>query len=481
MKTILTSLPAVSLLSCGLWLSACSNSYETASFSPSPAAIEKVDYFADDALGNALAVVQHPAGIHLDGITYVSYQGPLEDPYVASYNHNSGEWLGPFKAGVSAMGKDPSRTKIDNHGKPTMLIDDLGYIHVFFGGHGGTPEHGKNPLGNIHYGENKHVVSKKPGDITSWEELDTIPPFGTYNQAVKMDNGDIYLIYRHGAHRSDWVYQKSTDHGRTFSDPVSFLKHKKRTDIKADDSWYAWVSKGQGDEIIVSYDYHVCWNNGAGINGRGHTTERHDVYYMTFNTKTGQWRNVQGEELSIPVTRELADEKALVARTGLDWTFNGSAHVDENGYPHIATNIGKDLGKKTGGPKQTSYFRWNGNEWLGGNPVNVQSRADNTDSRGDFYLSSPTDVTFALGYEEQNDGVIAYFNSQDGGKTFNKGQELLRRKGAGWALTALVDNAHPDARLIVAEKPKGTNWRRIYLLGDNGPIQRDKADASVLK
>ncbi|MFP3427984.1 hypothetical protein R0J88_23480, partial [Pseudoalteromonas sp. SIMBA_162] len=44
---------------------------------------EYVDYFANDAIGNPLAIVQPPAGIYHDGVTYVSYQGPLEDPYVA--------------------------------------------------------------------------------------------------------------------------------------------------------------------------------------------------------------------------------------------------------------------------------------------------------------------------------------------------------------------------------------------------------------
>ena len=157
-----------------------------------------------------MAVVQQPAGIHHEGVTYVSYQGPLEDPYVASYNHDTGDWKGPFKAGVSEMGKDPNRPKkIDNHGKPTMIIDDEGFIHIFYGGHGGMPIHGENKLGNHHYGRNKHSVSRSPLDITQWEDLDTITPFGTYNQAVKMDNGDIYLFYRHGAHRSDWTYQKS--------------------------------------------------------------------------------------------------------------------------------------------------------------------------------------------------------------------------------------------------------------------------------
>lgn len=477
MHKIFTKLTFASVISLSLLAGGCSTDISSTTQVKS----EKVDYFADDALGNALAIVQHPAGVHRDGITYVSYQGPLEDPYVASYNHETDEWQGPFKAGVSDMGKDPTRKKIDNHGKPTMLIDDLGYIHVFFGGHGGMPKHGKNPLGNIHYGRNIHAVSKNPGDISSWEELDTIPVFGTYNQAIKMDNGDIYLFYRHGAHRSDWVYQKSTDHGRSFEAPVSFLKHKRRDDIKANDSWYAWVGKGQGDDIIVGYDYHVCWNRGAGVNGRGHTTERHDVYYMAFDTKEGTWRNIENEALSLPVTREMADEKTLVARTGKDWTFNGSVHLDENGHPHIATSVGKDLGKKTGGPKQTTYYRWDGKKWLDGSLVNLQSRIDNTDTRGDFTINSANNVTFTLGYSEGDDGVIAYYNTENGGKTFTKGKELLRRKDANWALTSLIDNAHPDARIIVAEKQRGSHWRKIFLLGDKGPIQRLKEEANVLK
>ncbi|MDU0352627.1 BNR-4 repeat-containing protein [Paraglaciecola aquimarina] len=260
---------------------------------------------------------------------------------------------------------------------------------------------------------------------------------------------------------------------------MSFLKHKRRTDLKAVDSWYAWVGKGQGDDIIVSYDYHICWDGGAGINGRGHTTERHDAYYMVFDTKKDTWRNVKNEQFAIPVTRELADEKTLVARTGEDWTFNGSVHLDENGYPHIATNIGKDLGAKTGGPKQTHYFKWTGAEWTDGNVINPQTSIDNTDSRGDFIVNSTNDVTFVLGYEEQDDGVIANWHSQNSGEFFTKGKELLRRNKATWALTSIIENAHPDARMIVAEKQKGTDWRKIYLVGENGPIKRLKSDAQV--
>ena len=434
-----------------------------------------VDYFTNNGFGNAVAVVQQPAGIHYEGVTYVSYQGPLEDPYVASYNHDTGDWKGPFKAGVSEMGKDPNRPKkIDNHGKPTMIIDDEGFIHIFYGGHGGMPVHGVNKLGNHHYGRNKHSVSKSPLDITQWEDLDTITPFGTYNQAVKMDNGDIYLFYRHGAHRSDWTYQKSSDNGRSFSPSVSFLKHKRRDDLQAVDSWYAYVYRGRGDDIIVAYDYHLCWDVGAGIDGRGHTTERHDVYYMVFDTKTDIWRNVEGDELEMPIVREYADKKTLVARTGNLWTFNGSVRLDSKGFPHIATNIGKDLGEITGGPKQTSHYRWTGKKWIGG--VSVAKMA----SRGDFMVKHSHEISYILAYGRGGYGVVSWWHSEDGGSIFTKGEELLRRRSAGWAISSMINNAHPDARVLVAEKSNQTDYRNMYILGDNGPVKRPKSEADHL-
>ena len=427
--------------------------------------IEKVDHFAENGFGNAVAIIQHPAGIHKNGITYVSYQGALEDPYVAAYNHDTKQWTGPFKAGVSAMGKDPSR-KIDNHGKPSMIIDNEGYIHIFFGGHGGTPEqHGDNPLGNHHYGENKHVVSKRPLDITEWEELDTIPPFGTYNQVMKMDNGDIYLFYRHGAHRSDWVYHISTDNGRNFGPAISFLKHKRRTDVEGVDSWYPWVGRGQGDDIIVSFDYHLCWDGKA--RPRGHTANREDLYYMTFNTRTKEWKNVEGERLPMPLTREVADEKAKVVDTGELWTFNGAAALDPEGKPHILMNAGKDIGRITGGPKQVKHIRWDGTSWIGGETVSPLG------GRADIEVKSMTDVSLYMTYTDENgNAVLVRRDSTNAGESFDD-NELLFSKGKGaFALSSLIENAHPDARMIVTPRTSDKKLKNMYLIGDNGPVQR---------
>lgn len=437
---------------------------------------EMTDYFADNGLGNAVAVIQHPAGEHKDGITYVSYQGPLEDPYVAAFNHVTGTWTGPFKAGESIMGKDPSRN-IDNHGKPTLIIDNAGYIHVFFGGHGGLNDlHGPNPLGNHHYGENKHVVSKRPLDITEWEELDTIPPFGTYNQVVKMDNGDIYLFYRHGAHRSDWVYHKSTDNGRTFGDPVPFLKHKRRTDLQAVDSWYPYVTKGVGDQIIVNFDYHLCWDNDGAPDNRGHTANRQDIYYMVFDTGDNEWRNIEGEKLPMPLTREVAEQKTLVARSGELWSFNGPVTLDNKGYPHIGITMGKDLGvSKTGGPKEMRHFRWTGSDWVGSKPGVLPI------ANGAIAADDPMHVRFLLASQnETGEGNVSWWESKDGGSSFKQTRELLRRPNANFAISSFIRNAHPDAQVIVAERLRGTDRRNMYLLGEGGPIRRSGNGANII-
>ncbi|GAL72681.1 BNR-4 repeat-containing protein [Jejuia pallidilutea] len=439
---------------------------------------QMVDYFANNGFGNAVAVVQHPAGIYHNGITYVCYQGPLEDPYVASYNHNTKEWKGPFKAGTSEMGKDPNRKKkIDNHGKPSMLIDDAGYIHITFGGHGGTKALGENTLGNYHYGKNLHAVSKKPLDISAWETLETISPFGTYNQFIKMDNGDIFLFYRHGAHRSNWVYQKSTDNGRTFDEPVSFLKHKRRTDMEAEDSWYPWITKGNNDELLVVFDYHLCSDATKKTKGLGHIAKRYDIYYMVFNTKTNEWRNVQGESLAIPVTREEADAKALVARTPGNWTFQGVVDLDPKGNPHIGMTIGKEIeGARRSASKSMNHFKWNGKEWMHSTKTGLPN------GNGDLEVKTADEIDFYIEAKtEDGFGEVAQWKSIDGGETFNKAKVLLSKPKANFAISALIKNSHPDARIIVAQHKTGAKFKYMYLLGDNGAVMRNKNEAKVLK
>ena len=431
---------------------------------------EMVDYFTNNGLSSSVKTMQHPAGEYYKGVTYVAYQGPTVDPYVASYNHETDKWAGPFKAGESILtGRDPGM--IDSHGKPAIIIDDKGYIHLVFGGHGGSPEFGTNTLGSSLRGKMKHVVTKKPLDITEWEELDNISPFGTYNQFVKMDNGDIYLFYRHGAHRSNWVYQLSTDNGRSFDEPVSILKTKKtegtmeQPDIH--DTWYAWFENGQGNDIIVTYNYHVCKEP-------NHDGERHNCYYMVLDTDKNEWRNVEGEKLIAPLTKELADEKTLVVNTDTLWTVRGAVRLDKKAYPHIIFYQGEHLGLIHGGSKQVIYYRWTGKKWM---------TAESTDlpvATGDIMVSSPDKASLLLAGKINGNAELAWWNTKDGGQSFKKGEVLYKGKKSGITTSAIIRNAHPNARVIISGNHKG-DYKKMYLVGDNGSVKRLKVEADQLE
>ena len=429
----------------------------------------EVPYFADNGYGNPVSSLQHPAGEYHEGVTYVAYQGPHEDPYVAAYVHATRRWIGPFQAGVSPMGKSPDqidRAELDNHGKPALVVDRQGYLHLVFGSHGGDPKHGRNPLGEFFMGTKgrmTHAVSARPRDISSWRVLDNIPPFGTYHQWVKLPNGDLYLFYRHGGHRSDWVYQKSVDDGRTFSPPLSVLKHKVSSlDPSVHDSWYAWFDNGRGDTITASYVYHPCANP-------KHTAHRQNTYFMQLDTRTGAWTNVQGRRLESPVTKESADQLTLIEATGTLRSTHGTCHIDEHGHPHAAFPVGQEV----------RYYRWDGSAWQA--PAAVAAGAGRVND-GDFIIESPSRVRMILALATEAGSEIGWWNTADGGRTWKKGATLVASAERSFGLSALLRRAHPDALMLLASRhPADPHlYRQMLVVGERGPLTRPAAEAGHL-
>ena len=188
---------------------------------------------------------------------------------------------------------------------------------------------------------------------------------------------------------------------------------------------------------------------------------------MEFDTAENIWRNVEGESLPMPLDRANADAMALVARTGDLWSFNGSVTLDNAGFPHIGVTMGEDIGQRAGGPKAMRHFRWTGDTWVTSsqNPLPV--------SNGDLLATSSQMVRFLIRWQTQEgDGLVGWWVSDDGGQTFAQSAVLLRRPNANFAISSFIRNAHPDARVIVAEIPPDTTSRRMYLLGDGGPVGR---------
>ena len=426
----------------------------------SPAATsvsDTMDYFAENGFGKPFSTLQHPAGEYYEGTTYLAYQGPHEDPYVCAYDHRTEKWTGPIQAGVSALGDDPPATdpdEIDNHGRPALIVDGQGYIHLIFGGHGGHRGLGRNPLGFNGSGQQTHVVSTHPGDISSWEILDNIPAFGTYSQFLKMSNGNIYLFYRHGPHRSDWVYQKSSDHGRTFAPPVSILKHKPQTENpKVYDSWYAWFGEGPDNTIITAFNYHLCATK------PDHSFLRVNAYFMKMNTEDDSWENAKGEKLMMPLTKESADSMAMIYDSKGEGTRLGTIAADAAGHPHAYFRISS---KK----QAFLYHNWTGEAWHTGTIMYPKF------SDGDLFMEKDQKIKLLAVRQNGDLGEIGWWNAID--TYWEKESPLLSTAKAKFVMSALIRNAHPDARVIVAEIPIDPIglYSKLYLLGNSGPVRR---------
>jgi hypothetical protein len=424
---------------------------------------DSLTYFADNGFGQPLQTMQHPSGEYYEGVTYLAYQGPKEDPYICSYNHQTKEWIGPIKAGTSALGKTlnlKNPDKVDNHGRPALIVDGNGYIHLVFGGHGGDSDQGDNSLGSYGSGKQTHIISKKPRDISSWEIMDNIPSFGTYSQFIKTPNNSIYLFYRHGPHRSDWVYQKSTDNAKTFAKPVSILRHKPQNgNPDVYDTWYAWFQEGPNKTVIASFNYHPCAPNRT-----VHNSLRINEYAMKMNTVDDTWENAKGEKLTMPLTKEYADSMTMVFDSKGEKTRVGTNLADSLGNLHLSFRYNSK--------NQVIYYvNWTGGQWKTSqiNPLEY------TFNNGDMFIENRDIIRFFTSYRHQNISHAGWWNSNDIGLTWEKEIPMLSSVSASFVMSALIRNAHPDARVIVAEIPDNPNEKhsKLYLLGNSGPVKRN--------
>ncbi|MDU0352539.1 hypothetical protein RS130_00230 [Paraglaciecola aquimarina] len=263
-------------------------------------------YFTDNLPGNP------HRGHHYvkNDKVYITYQGHLTDPYIASFDLKEHSWEGPHKAAESTLSK--GGRKIDSHGRPIMEQDSKGHFHIVFGGHGGEREDGLNPysIDTPHAGGRMlHVMSEKPHDLTNFVQVNDITPFASYTKSYTMANGDIYLFTRAGTHKSPWVYYKMKNGEQRFQPPViiTWPTPQKDDPIKVD-TFYITPLKISDTEIAISSLWHEC--NFHEVHDKT-TYSRINAYYMKLDTTNDTFYNAYNEELPLPITLAVANAKTL--------------------------------------------------------------------------------------------------------------------------------------------------------------------------
>lgn len=388
--------------------------------------------FATNGAPTAIYDVQHRYAEYYKGRTYITYQGEDNDPFVTYYDHGTGNWHEPVRVGRNPLETDP-------HGAPSLLVDSEGYIHVFYGAHGGRL---------------RHSVSASPESIDAWEKLDPPSLTATYPQPMML--GDtIYLFYRNGLWKggADWVLQTSSDGGRTWSGKRHILHGERRPNWY---DWYATANKGRNGGILLSF---VRFEPRPSEEIHG---VRRDLYYIRY--KNGRWTNAEGERLGdlLPLDKAQANERARVW-TGRKWANNPDPRIGPNGHPMILFSGGKE---RWGGWK---LAEWRNGGW----------RVTRIASGGFFKASM-----------EVADGKVRAYLIRDRGTRV----EVWERGGGAWSrrrvvfdsanvrwdghvkATQLVANHRGEAKVVFCQmrwKPPHVEWSRpVYLWGENGYIGR---------
>jgi len=275
-----------------------------------------------------------PHAIVASGTVYCAFQNTKGQPIVMVYNVSRKSWSEPVWASQFGLGRDA-------HGNPSICIDRRGYIHIFYGCHGGPMQ---------------HTRSFEPYNITSWQEQASPAPRATYPQSMRMANNDIYLFYRAGGHMEPWCLRISKDDGHSWSQPQKIIEMRlERHDPLA----AAYCSFHPGSDIKT---VHCFWvhkdDNARRVKGdRKHpwrplkypglheAVYRYNMYYIYRDTE-GIWRNIMGDKMKLPVSKALADKKCLVFDSGDEFTNIGFPAVDNNNRPYVRFRYGVGDWKK---------------------------------------------------------------------------------------------------------------------------------------
>jgi hypothetical protein len=205
------------------------------------------------------------------------YPNNHEDTYIRYYDIKtdtvSDEYLVGFGHG-------------NTHGKPTMIVDDKGYIHVFYGSH---------------CDKSQYSVSANPEDITKWiDKTHTLPDtYGyTYSRAVFGD-GPIYVFFRSRCHggtslrQGNFAFIKSDDYGNTWSEQIEFADASTQRPIAI----YPGMVRYVQDTIHLTW-YIKCESGDlADCYGPGTRETRHNAYYAKSKDGGKTWLNA-GETYS---------------------------------------------------------------------------------------------------------------------------------------------------------------------------------------
>lgn len=395
---------------------------------------ERQIYFAENGKHSPLYFLNYPSAVYYNGKTYIVWQGDAGyDPYIICYDHATDTWADAVKVGTNPLAAD-------DHGAPVILIDDSGYIHVFYG---------------CHHTNLKYAKSDNPEDITAWTAQADPTGSCSYPHVIP-DNGDIHLTYRHttGA-QGNWAYRFSNDNGASWGAETIIIE----IDLLATDSIYAYTPQLHGTKL------HIIWRYYTAAEGP------RDLFHAYLELTDNHMYSMDGTDLGTSITKAEADANCLVVDSGAFDMRMMALHLDGDGYPYIIYCI------ETVAAFDHRFTRWTGSEWVASETIAETDEALNS---MDFILHSATSITaFLVGSGAAGRGGDIVKWSWNG-TSWTEVKTILSEAEAGMPLKdpKVVINYDDELKLVFAEYGAGGAGGLKVYASDGDSLLRVGADSN---
>lgn len=267
---------------------------------------------------------------------------------IGEYDHKSGMVSKPVVV-YDKQGVD------DPHDNPSLMIDDNGFIWVFISGRGQ-----RRP--GFKYRSEKPLSIEKFELITS-EEM-------TYPQPWNSEYGFFHFFTKYTGVRQ--LYYETSLDGVNWTD----------------DKLLAAISENEGEKS-GHYQTSAIFNNkklGTFINRHpnGDVDKRTDLYYLETDDFGKTWKNVQGENLDIPLLIVDNPSKVIDYASQKKNVYLKDMGFDNKGNPvclYIRSN--GHIPGPVSAPYEWCITRWNGKIW----ETNVVTVSDHNYDMGSLYVS----------------------------------------------------------------------------------------------
>jgi hypothetical protein len=271
--------------------------------------------------------------------TFVSYLGPRRGCYVVAYDHTAGTVDGPVKVADYVI------TFEDDHGVPSLTLDDQGTIHILFGNHNGQPRYCKS--------NSPRAIGSSSSD---WTVTDLTSPqgFGTYHTLVyEPVSGKLYAFFRYGNSHSgsgitsheDGYLLISSDRGATWSN-LHVLDLRTYSADAAKDV-YAHGCDVRGGKV------HLVWGV---AHGASHDGTRSDVYHAYYDPATGHLYNMAGADQGTVIDSLVKLNACKVATVAVGTTVR--QHHSNDGKSMLCW-----MEQKGDGKVGVGIAYWDGSTW----------------------------------------------------------------------------------------------------------------------